>query len=250
MKKHYIQIFLYILLVVLTSSCNGLFEDIYDEAPMDTEFVQGFSRSEGAANRFTLMVDARDYNTWFYINLSDLTIVPIAVPHALGDDEWDGRSGWTYNLVEGSKYTKYDFVPTSSQKDAENWDFAIHHFDIRTNGGAAATTDFSNLDGFKLTDAKAYDDKLVSDVWTTNQVITDLSGMLGYRIGYQNSMVNMPLSSMVKMDFLTPPPTYFPSGKACVMRLADGSYAALLLKNYMSPKGTKGFLTFDIIYPL
>lgn len=250
MIKYVLKFSISLLLTVLCISCDGLFEDIYDQAPTDTEFVQGFSRSESAANKFTLMVDARDYNTWYYINLSNLTIQPMSIPDALGDDEWDGRSGWTYNVVEGTKYTKYDFVPTAAQKDAEDWDFAIHHFDIRTNGGAAAATDFSSLDGFGLSDAKAYEDRLVADVWSTTQVITDLTGMLGFRIGYQNSWVSMPLSSMVKMDFTTPPPTYSPSGKVCVLRLADGSYAAISLRNYMSPKGTKGFLTFDIIYPL
>lgn len=251
MIRHIANRLLFLLSSALMMSCNGMFGDIYDTAPMDTEFSQGFSRVDAHSNRFTLMIDARDYDRWHYINLSDFTIETISIPDSIGDgEEWDGRSGWSYNEVEGTKYTQYDFKPTSAQTDAHSWDFAIHHFDIRTNGGSAVTTDRTSVDGFSLSDAKALDGKFENDVWTTTQVITDLTGMMGFRIGYQNSYVNMPLSSLVTMDFSTPPPTYHPSGKVCVMRLADGSYAAISLRNYMSPQGTKGFLTFDIIYPL
>lgn len=250
MIRHIANGILLISMSLLMTACDGLFSDIYDTAPMDTEFSQGFSPVDASSNRFTLMVDAREYDKWHYINLSERTIETISIPDALGDDEWDGRSGWSYNEVEGTKYTQYDFIPTAAQTDADDWDFAIHHFDIRTNGGSAVATDRTAIDGFALSDAKVYDDRMKFDVWTTTQVITDLTGMMGFRIGYQNSYVNMPLSSLVTMDFSTPPPTYHTSGNVCVMRLADGSYAAICLKNYMSPQGTKGFLTFDIIYPL
>ncbi len=88
------------------------------------------------------------------------------------------------------------------------------------------------------------------DTWTRHQCITDLSGMFDRNIWYQSSMVNLVLTEWVRMDFSTPPPKYEASRKVYLLRMADGSVAALQLKSYMSEAGTKGFLTIDVRYPL
>ena len=61
--------------------------------------------------------------------------------------------------------------------------------------------------------------------------------------------MNQVLSRWVNMDFSTPPPVYTQSGKVYIVRTAEGKYAALQLLNYMSPTGSKGYLTIDILYP-
>lgn len=62
-------------------------------------------------------------------------------------------------------------------------------------------------------------------------------------------MVNRVLSQWVTMDFTTPPPVYSASRKVYILRMKDGTCAAIRLVDYMSDKGTKGFLTIDVKYP-
>ncbi|MBQ7239209.1 MAG: HmuY family protein, partial [Bacteroidales bacterium] len=45
------------------------------------------------------------------------------------------------------------------------------------------------------------------------------------------------------------PPIYNVSGKVCLLRMADGTVAAMKLDNYMNEKGKKGYLTISYIYP-
>ena len=51
------------------------------------------------------------------------------------------------------------------------------------------------------------------------------------------------------MDFSTPPPVYSASQRVYVLRMKDGTHAALRLVSYMSDRGTKGYLTIDVKYP-
>ena len=51
------------------------------------------------------------------------------------------------------------------------------------------------------------------------------------------------------MNVSNPPPTYTTSGRVYLLRLADGTYAALHFKDYMNAAGAKGFVTLDYIYP-
>lgn len=232
----------------LLASCNGIMGDIYDDALPDDSFAEGFVNADDSGNRFRLMVDATDYMKWLYIDLADRTITPMPIPTEL-EGEWDGVSGWTYNEVAGSNVTQLSVKPTSPQDAPEKWDFAIHHFDVRTNGGAGVATPYKSIDEAiaKKSESRTFSPK--PDVWSTAHVITDLSNMMAYHIGYQNIYVNEELSTMVTMDFSTPPPTYHTSGAVYIMQFADGSEAAVQLLRYMSPTGSKGYLTFDILYP-
>ena len=163
--------------------------------------------------------------------------------------KWDGQSGWTYNLVEGADFKPLAQLKTDAQPEPAEWDFAIHHFDARTHGGCVYETAYTSLTALPPS-SKAFADALfVADVWSTTQVITELNEMMSFKVGYQNIKVNKALSRWVSMDFSTPPPVYTASGRVYILRLADGSHAAMQMLNYMSPSGTKGYLTIDIIYP-
>ncbi|MCD8385368.1 MAG: HmuY family protein [Bacteroidales bacterium] len=248
MTLNSLRIFLIMAIAGALSSCDGIFSDIYDPAPDDDAFEQGIITRSDSPGRYTLMLDARSYNEWHFIHLSDLSITTVAIPDSLSG-EWDGRSGWSYHLVEGTKYTPLSSRKTDPQPEPDEWDFALHHFDVRTNGGAALATTYTAFSELPATSASFPADDFQSDVWTNNQVITDLEGMMAYHIGYQNSYANLVLSDWVTMDFSNPPPTYSATGKVYLMRLADGTVAAMLLRNYMSNAGTKGFLTIEIKYP-
>ena len=90
----------------------------------------------------------------------------------------------------------------------------------------------------------------VADVWTTQQIIVDMSGMMDGNIGYSESWYNPELSKWLKVDTGTMPPLYSLSHKVYAVRLPDGTDLALKLSNYMDATGVKGYMTIDYVYPV
>lgn len=236
-----------LLLTVLCTSCNGLFEGIYDEIPEEADDEQVI-RVEGDIMHVVDM-KVTDYGAWFYLDLHNRQFTDtIRIPTAL-TGKWDGKSGIGYKHGLNDWMTDISFVKTDVQNDAECWDLAIHHFDVKTNGGGVYETDYTSLDELPGSSEAFRDATFSGDEWTEHQVLYDLNGMLNYDVGYQQSYVNMVLSRWVMMDFATPPPIYTVSNRVYIVRLKDGTYAALKLVNYMKPSGAKGYLTFDVKYP-
>lgn len=235
---------------MLMAGCNGIFDGIYDAPVTDSELNLGFNDSE-QPGRFTIMLDVRDYDKWMYLDLHRRTMETRPVPASL-TGEWDGRSTMVRYHVVGTRYEFLEDKPVDTQTEPSEWDLAIHHFDVRTNGGSVLRTDYASVDVVPETlDAIGMvSGEFVPDCWTQHQCIVDFSGMFDRNIWYQASMVNPVLTEWVKMDFSTPPPKYEASRRVYVLRMTDGSMAALQLKSYMSEAGTKGFLTIDVCYPL
>lgn len=239
-----------VLMAMAASSCSGIFDDIYDEVPSDDSFTDGFNTAADYPGHYVLMLDATSYSEWIYLDFHHLDVERLPIPLTLSEgDVWDGISGLAYQEVNGDRFTPLSFTPTEPQPaPAGGWDLAIHHFDVRTNGGSAAVTALSSP-------AEASASILPTltfepDTYTDNQVIVDMKEMMGFHIGYQAIPVNKVLTSWATMDFSTPPPVYSATGATYVVRLADGSAAAIKLLSYISPRGTKGYLTIDINYPL
>ncbi len=245
MKRKFIHIAAIFALASGLSSCSGILDGIYDDAQPDSTFEEGFHGTESTS--FTLRLDATSYDNWIYINLADRSIERMPIPSTL-TGRWDGRSALVYQIVEGDRYTELDYIPTDTQAEPAHWDFAIHHFDVKTNGAEVAETPWSDLGNVDKSAIASLDFK--ADEWNDHQVITDLREMMGFKIGYQNSKVNPALTRWVTMDFSTPPPVYSATGRVYIMRLPSGELAALKMRSYMSETGTKGFLTIDITYPL
>ena len=226
------------------TACNGMFGGIYDTVEYEEEKVDTTEQIMHVVN-----LDVTDYASWIYLDLHTKQFTDtITLPTTL-EGEWDGKSGITYNHGLGDAMTLIKEVHTDAQPDAEHWDLAIHHFDVKTNGCGVLETNYTSLDQLPESSAEFATAQFTPDEWTTNQALYDLSGMLNYDIGYQNTYINKVLSRWVTMDFSTPPPVYSMSGKVYVIRLKDGTFAALKLENYMNKMGLKGYLTFDIIYP-
>lgn len=236
------------VLLLLPLSCDGILGQIYDEPVPDQTFAEGFRPSETSPHRFTLMLQATEYGEWIYVDLHQRRLERKPIPAVL-TGEWDGRSGWTYNEVKGDRFTPYKWIKTDAQTDAEQWDFAVHHFDVKTNGGEVLETSYASIDQLPAESRVFSNEHFTRDVWSTTHAIVDLKEMMGFRVGYQNSMINELLSRWVVMDFSTPPPVYTTSDKVYLLRLKDGSCAALRLLSYMSEGGSKGFLTVDVLYP-
>ena len=229
------------------AGCDGMFDGIYDQPPADTSLQLGFNPGD-APNSFSIVLDARDYDKWIYLDLHRRTITTMPVPTSLTGG-WDGKSQWAKYSVYGSRYEQLEVRQVDAQPEPELWDMAIHHFDVRTNGGSALRTDCSSLDDLPQS-SSAFDGKaFAADQWSMHQCIVDFSSMFDHKIWYQASEVNLVLTEWVRMDFSTPPPKYEASNRVYILRMKDGTAAALRLRSYMSEAGTKGFLTIDVKYP-
>lgn len=193
------------------SACNGIFENIYDD-PIETEM-------EIKENKFS-QVKTVEYTEWAYIDLSARKVTTVQI---------------------GEEYESQ--IP-------EEWDFAIHRYDIKTNGGAAFQTSYTSIDDFIAAGKLPEAEKFVEDEWTTNKIAIDMSGMMEGNIIYTDSYYNAALSSWLNVDTSTMPPIYTMSSQVYLLRLKDNTYAAIRFTNYTNAKGIKGYIDFDFSYPI
>lgn len=193
------------------SACNGIFESIYDD-PIETEM-------EIKENKFS-QVKTVEYTEWAYIDLSARKVTTVQI---------------------GEEYESQ--IP-------EEWDFAIHRYDIKTNGGAAFQTTYTSIDDFIAAGKLPEAEKFVEDEWTTNKIAIDMSGMMEGNIVYTDSYYNAALSSWLNVDTSTMPPIYTMSSQVYLLRLKDNTYAAIRFTNYTNAKGIKGYIDFDFSYPI
>ncbi len=199
------------MLMASFSACDGIFEGIYDEAD-DDEAEAGMAETSIYAN-------VTSYTQWICVDF-----------HTMQFD--------TIQIADDGSFT-----------DPDEWDIALHRWDVRTNGGAALETDYTSLDDL-LASGEMPEGTFVSDVWTTSQIVIDMSQMMSGVLGYTESYYNEELSKWIDVDTSTMPPIYTLSGKVYVLKMADGTFAALLLSSYTNASGVKGYLTIDYIYPL
>lgn len=201
---------------VMLPSCNGMFDDVYDSpAPVSAEF--GFVEVSADSTAGTIYINATDYRRWTYINFHNKTIDSL-------------------NIAEG-------------MTEPDGWDIAIHRYDTKTNGGAALETSHASLDELLASGAIPVG-TYVEDVWTENVVITDMSQMADGHILYAHTYYNKELSKWLNVDTSVMPPAYTMPDKVYVVRLNDGTHAALRLISYMNAAGVKGYMRINYIYPL
>ena len=214
MRRSRNAIFKYTIILGATmslSACNGIFENIYDD-PIETEM-------EIKENKFS-QVKTVEYTEWAYIDLSARKVTTVQI---------------------GEEYESQ--IP-------EEWDFAIHRYDIKTNGGAAFQTTYTSIDDFIAAGKLPEAEKFVEDEWTTNKIAIDMSGMMEGNIVYTDSYYNAVLSSWLNVDTSTMPPIYTMSSQVYLLRLKDNTYAAIRFTNYTNAKGIKGYIDFDFSYPI
>lgn len=167
----------------------------------------------GFENEGEIIIDATSYTQWVYIDFSEQSTV------TLGYDE-----------------------------DApQNWDIAVHRYDVKTNGAKVVETNYSDFD--EAITATIDEADLVSDIWTTNQIVIDMSTMMDGYLGYTESLYNPELSKWLNVDTSTMPPIYTPSGKVYIVYLPDGTRAGVKLLNFMNDMQVKGYMTIQYMYP-
>ena len=62
-------------------------------------------------------------------------------------------------------------------------------------------------------------------------------------------MINRLLSSWLQLYIPPIPPAFTHDSHVFIIRMKDGTYAALQLANYISPEGDKCWLTINYRYP-
>lgn len=245
--------------MVLLSSCEGIIDGIYDEPAANIIPAEG-----------QLVVDATSWSDWYYIDLpklhelserGDTTALLKAqtefeaypIPMSL-TSESDGKSGqymyWFDVFGEGIKRNEFrSFTPCDAQPEPEAWTLAIHRNNARTNGGAVYETPYTSMDDLPETSSVFADAVFEGDEWTENEVWDDQSQMLLCLVPSQGIKINRVLSSWLIMDIPPMPPAFSLNSHVFILRLADGTYAALQLANYVSPGGKKCYLTINYKYP-
>lgn len=245
---------------VSLSSCNGILSGVYDE-PGDPEksTVSG-----------QLYIDASSWTDWYYIDLQAVAEAVEADPDYNTSSAWvsypvptapldnaptDTKNGiYTYWYdVYGAGIGKHEFrsfYPTAAQQEPERWTFAVHRNNVRTNGGAVAATGLRSIDLVPTDPAELAALTYVEDTWNETDSWTIQDQMLLGLIGNQGIMLNSVMAGWLTMQLPPIPPSFTMDNQVFVLRLADGTYAALQLHNYISDAGVKCCLTINYKYPL
>lgn len=244
--------------IMLLSACNGLFDDIYDTPPTVVP-------AKGQ-----IVVDATSWTDWYYIDLSKLQKLSeqhddeallkaqtefkaYPIPMTL-TKESDGKSGqymyWFDVFGQGiSKNEFRSFTPTDSQQEPAEWTFAVHRNNVRTNGGEVYETSYTSIDQLPATSEEFANVKFTPDEWTENEVWDSQEQMLQGLVPSQGIKINKVLSSWLSLEIPPMPPAFTKNNHVFILRLSDGTCAALQLEDYLSPSGTKCYLTINYKYP-
>ncbi len=252
------KIFLATIGLLAFTSCNGILEDIYDE-PQEVVPVEG-----------QLIIDATDWENWYYIDLPKLhelsesgdkeglmiaqtTHTPYPIPMTLTGAH-DGKSGqylyWFDVWGEGLKNNKFqEFTPCDAQPEPESWSFAVHRNNVRTNGGGVYETEYTSMSELPESSSAFEKARFTEDEWSENEVWDSQEKMLLSLVPSQGIEINKVLSSWLAMSIPPVPPAFHHNSHIFILRMRDGTYAALQLADYISSEGTKCWLTINYKYP-
>ena len=143
------------------------------------------------------------------------------------------------------------FTPTAAQDDPEEWSFAVHRSEVRTNGGAVWASTLTDID--RATEADYRSASYTPDEWSENEVWSDSRTMISQLVPSQGIAINKVLGSWLRMTLM---PDYERDGRVFFLRLKDGTYAALQLINHIGggtpqdPSPIRCYLTIKMRYPL
>ncbi|MCD8297299.1 MAG: HmuY family protein [Prevotella sp.] len=177
-----------------------------------------------------------------------------------------GQTGNSYAYIDATDYTKWVYinldngeVTTLDYKDSlnipEEWTFALHRYDCKTNGGSVMETTYTSLDDLQTAIhggvfTEPEETEMVSD--TRGQIIIDMSHMLDLYIIYDDDSLNTEMTKWLDVNISYMPPIYTPSNKVYLLRLNDGRYVAVRFTGFSNPYyyDTKGYISFDYLYPV
>ncbi len=251
--------------ILSLSSCTGILSGIYDDPEQETRITRAGQ----------LYLDASDWTQWHYIDFKDLVdkteadpafdssslweTFPIPMPDrgsAVENTEPAGTPSGIYTYwydVFGVGIEKREFnsfSPTEKQAEPSKWSIAIHRNNVRTNGGSAWRSPYRSFD--EMPSGTDWLDNVIfsEDEWNQTDVWTVQDRMLLGLAGNQGIKINNLLGQWLTMKIPPMPPVFTHDKSVYVLRLSDGSYAALQLADYVNSAGTKCHLTINYRYPL
>lgn len=259
--------------VFALTACNDLFDGIYDK-PQEIIPAKG-----------QIVIDATSWTDWYYVDLNRLhqltldgneqallkaqtEFEPFPIPMQASGDRVDTTNpdGEKPSITQGKKAGQYMywfdvfgagiknnifsyFTPTAKQTAPEEWTFAVHRNNVRTNGGSVFETTYTSMDQLPESSEAFKNTKFTEDEWTENEVWDSQEQMLLGYVPSQGIAINRVLSSWLSMEIPPMPPAFSMNNHVFILRLKDGTYAALQLQNYLSPNDTKCYLTINYKYP-
>ncbi len=245
--------------LTLFPACEGLFEDIYDQ-PTDG--------NDSPAVEGQLYIDASDWTQWHYIDLkaiadsimTDSTFDASSAFRTYGiptdrEETGDGYSGiytyWYDVLGKGLSNNRFEsYYPTAAQEEPDSWTIAVHRNNVRVNGIGASETSYTDI-GALPSDTAAFGRlTFTPDGWNEKDVWVVQSRMLQGYIGNQGISTNSVLSGWLSVDIPPLPPSFTLNSHVFIVKLHDGTYAAIQLEDYQSTSGVKCCLTINYKYPL
>lgn len=209
----------------LFSACDAL-ESIYDNDRTDIPPIEQQQYYDGVVKSGSFYADATSYTQWVYVNLHGDSLTMTTSDISIEDCSETGAP--------------------------EEWDFAMHRYDVKTNGGCVIQTDCNSIELLESNMSDAPTEGWTEDEYSDESVTIDMSHMLeGYLVyapGYKNKTAGLWLD----VDTSTMPPNYTMSDKVFLYKFSDGTCAAIQLKNYMSNDRyqTKGWMTVAYKYPM
>lgn len=230
--------------VLILSGCQGILSGVYDSP-------DGVRAESGTAQ---ISINASDWLEWQYINIEDGSVVTMNIPTQAGKSDSDSTGIYTYWYdIFGMGICNYkfrEFCPSERQPEPASWTFAVHRNNVRTNGGAVCETSYTSFS--QLPEDPEWSDNLefVEDEWNQTDVWAVQDRMLSGIIGSQGIRINKVLSGWLGMVIPPMPPVFIMNNHIFILRLANGTYMALQLADYMNAAGTKCYLTINYRYPL
>lgn len=128
-----------------------------------------------------------------------------------------------------------DYSHSSQQCPHEWWSRSANQLQVDSRTAESSKT----FDGMTFTE----------DEWSENDVWDGQEKMLLGLVPSQGIKINRLLSSWLIVKVPPMPPEFIMDSRVFVLRLNDGTYAALQLDNYLSPQGEKCFMTINYKYP-
>lgn len=271
--------------VMMLTACNGLFDDIYDK-PQEIVPAKGQIVMDATSwtdwyyvdlnqlhqltvegNEEALLKAQTEFKAYPIPMKATGERVDKPTTEGEGSDSGENSSnGASSTITQGKKPGQYmywfdvfgagiksntfsHFTPTAEQTAPEEWTIAIHRNNVRTNGGAVLETTCTSMDQLPESSEAFRNMTFKEDEWTENEVWDSQEQMLLGYVPSQGIAVNRVLSSWLSMEIPPMPPSFSMNNHVFVLRLKDGSYAALQLENYLAPNGTKCYLTINYKYP-
>lgn len=193
-------------------SACDLLENVYDDPAVEKQEGQYY-------------VDATDYAQWVYINLH--TPVPTITTSTISLDD----------LTETG-------VP-------QEWDIAHHRYDVKTNGASVMMTPYHSIEALEQAGLPS-EGEWTADEESEQCITVDMSHMMEGYLVYAPGHKNTVIGQWVEVDTSNMPPNYTMHDNVMLLRLADGTYAAIQLANFMSTDSyqVKGWMTVNYKYPV